>query len=644
MRAVLILFMKDVLDYDDDTATIWYHAFVTLTYIWPLVLAILADSFLGKYRTIFIAICVYVTGAILASIGTMPSVFGDGYVDNEEGENWWRLSQPAVRGVALSGLMLVAFGNGMKSCVAPMGGDQFEPEDATNISRFFAAFYFSTNVGAFVTQFITPLLRDVQCGMDEYGVESCYLLSFWTSTGIIFAALLLFLGGTPWYYEKPSEGSPLLKHGCGAIKVIGSILIMYIPVPFFWALFDLQGSRWTLSALQLNGKLSDTFYILPDQIQSLNPLFVLILIPLCNSVVFPLLARCNILTTPLQKMSTGMFLAVGAFIISGFLQIGIEDGLTPVPDYYGQTVVVVANGDSSCSQLTVSSEIWDDDMVLRNGERTDTYGTVLDLSDVRGKDIKLSCNGNQLEVISLDEDNVKENSVNTFFWQENGYDVFEARYAKSSNNYVIFQMLNPTSLYASLSQPNNENSFPSNFRNIERLEPGGINNANVSTTTYDSKSTGFDLKVDLFESSSSTNIRKTCTLKFVDAVKDGLLVDGLTEEWGVSAIYTLIITETSSGCKINVHKDSNSAQLSIMWFIPQYFVMTLAEVLINVTGVEWAYTEAPPSMKSVVNAFWVLTVCVGNLIDLIIVSIKFTEKQSSEYFLFGMSLTFSSNQ
>jgi dipeptide/tripeptide permease len=53
---------------------------------------------------------------------------------------------------------------------------------------------------------------------------------------------------------------------------------------------------------------------------------------------------------------------------------------------------------------------------------------------------------------------------------------------------------------------------------------------------------------------------------------------------GVSAIYTLIITETTSSCVINVHKDSNSATLSIMWFIPQYFVMTLAEVLINVTG------------------------------------------------------------
>ncbi|CBY14196.1 unnamed protein product [Oikopleura dioica] len=626
MRSVLVLFLKDILDYSDDDATVWYHAFVTLTYIWPLILAILADSFLGKYKTILIAICVYVTGAILASIGTVPGVFGDGYVENEEGDNWWRLSQTAVRGVSLSGLMLIAFGNGMKSCVAPMGGDQFEPEDSTNISRFFAAFYFSTNVGAFVTQFITPLLRDVQCGMDEYGVESCYLLSFWTSTGIIFVALLLFLGGTPWYYEKPSEGSPLLKHGFGAIKIIGSILIMYIPVPFFWALFDLQGSRWTLSALQLNGKLSDTFYILPDQIQSLNPLFVLFLIPLCNSVVFPLLARCNILKTPLQKMSTGMFLAVGAFIISGFLQIGIEDGLTPVPDYYGQTVVVVANGDSRCAEFTVSSDIWEEPMKLKNGERTETYGTVLEVGLVRGEQLHVTCTANPLysQQIALTEENIKENSVNTFFIHESGFDVFEARYAKSSNNYVIFQMLNPTGLYATLSQPNNDNSFPSNFKEIGRLEPGGINNANVSTTTYDSKSTGFDLQINLYESRMGTS---WINMKICETLIKG-----------VSAIYTLIITETASSCVINVHKDSNSAKLSIMWFIPQYFVMTLAEVLINVTGVEWAYTEAPPSMKSVVNAFWVLTVCVGNLIDLIIVSIKFTEKQSSEYFLFGTSL------
>ena len=28
-----------------------------------------------------------------------------------------------------SGLMLIAFGNGIKSCISPLGGDQFEPSD-----------------------------------------------------------------------------------------------------------------------------------------------------------------------------------------------------------------------------------------------------------------------------------------------------------------------------------------------------------------------------------------------------------------------------------------------------------------------------------------------------------------------------------
>merc|ERR1719471_549824 len=57
--------------------------------------------------------------------------------------------------------------------------------------------------------------------------------------------------------------------------------------------------------------------------------------------------------------------------------------------------------------------------------------------------------------------------------------------------------------------------------------------------------------------------------------------------------------------------------------------------MVSVTGVEWAYTEAPPSMKAIVNALWVMTTCIGNLIDLIIISIKFSKYQSVEYFIFA---------
>jgi POT family proton-dependent oligopeptide transporter len=35
--------------------------------------------------------------------------------------------------------------------------------------------------------------------------------------------------------------------------------------------------------------------------------------------------------------------------------------------------------------------------------------------------------------------------------------------------------------------------------------------------------------------------------------------------------------------------------------------------LVSITGLEYAYTQAPPSMKSTMNAIWLLTVTVGNL-------------------------------
>ena len=37
------------------------------------------------------------------------------------------------------------------------------------------------------------------------------------------------------------------------IKYVLRILILYIPLPLFWTLFDQQGSRWTLQAVRMDG-------------------------------------------------------------------------------------------------------------------------------------------------------------------------------------------------------------------------------------------------------------------------------------------------------------------------------------------------------------------------------------------------------
>jgi POT family proton-dependent oligopeptide transporter len=56
------------------------------------------------------------------------------------------------------------------------------------------------------------------------------------------------------------------------------------------------------------------------------------------------------------------------------------------------------------------------------------------------------------------------------------------------------------------------------------------------------------------------------------------------------------------------------AQLSVAWQIVPYIVLTLAEVLVSTTGLEFAFREAAPEMKSLIMSFWLLTVTAGNML------------------------------
>ncbi len=51
-----------------------------------------------------------------------------------------------------------------------------------------------------------------------------------------------------------------------------------------------------------------------------------------------------------------------------------------------------------------------------------------------------------------------------------------------------------------------------------------------------------------------------------------------------------------------------------LWQIIPYVIMTIAEVLVSTTGLEFAYTQAPKAMKSTVMGFWLLAVTLGNVL------------------------------
>lgn len=64
--------------------------------------------------------------------------------------------------------------------------------------------------------------------------------------------------------------------------------------------------------------------------------------------------------------------------------------------------------------------------------------------------------------------------------------------------------------------------------------------------------------------------------------------------------------------------------------------MTAGEVMFSVTGLEFAYSQAPATMKSLLQACWLLTVAFGNVIVVIIAEAKIFQSQAYEFFLFAI--------
>lgn len=74
------------------------------------------------------------------------------------------------------------------------------------------------------------------------------------------------------------------------IKRLFRVIVMMIPVPMFWALYDQQGSTWVLQAVGMDAKVFG-FEILPDQMGVLNAFLILFFIPIFQSIVYPTIEK-----------------------------------------------------------------------------------------------------------------------------------------------------------------------------------------------------------------------------------------------------------------------------------------------------------------------------------------------------------------
>ncbi len=57
----------------------------------------------------------------------------------------------------------------------------------------------------------------------------------------------------------------------------------------------------------------------------------------------------------------------------------------------------------------------------------------------------------------------------------------------------------------------------------------------------------------------------------------------------------------------------HGAHLCVLWQTVPYLILTAAEVLFSTTGLEFAFREAAPELKSTIMSFWLLTISMGDL-------------------------------
>ena len=330
MSTILVPYMQQFLGWGHNTAESIYHYFVAAAYAMTVVGGWISDRFLGRYRTILWLSYGYVLGhAVLAA-----------------GDLGFRV--PAL----FIGLTLIVIGqSGIKPNLSAFVGDQFRQEQRHLLDRVYSWFYFAINVGSATSQLVTPwLLAGCAFGALRLCENSATAWGFGVPGILMAAALAIYLAGRRSYVKVPPAGrdpngflavlrtrlsggedAARKRHGEGAVEGMRSVFriaLVFLPIVAFWALYFQYGSSWFNQAEKMDRAILG-WHLESAQMESLNAILILIMVPTFAYAVYPALERAGIRMTMLRRMAIGMFFAIPAFLSAAMVQSWIEAGAHP---------------------------------------------------------------------------------------------------------------------------------------------------------------------------------------------------------------------------------------------------------------------------------------------------------------------------
>jgi proton-dependent oligopeptide transporter, POT family len=358
-----------------------FHSFVIGVYFFPLLGGWLSDRFFGKYHSILWLSLVYCAGhACLALFegnrtgfytGLFLIALGSGgikpLVSSFVGDQFDQSNKHLAKVVYDAFYWTINFGSFFASLLMPRVLSAYGPAIAFGIPgllMFIATIIFwmgrhkYTNVppaprdpDSFMSVTMTAL-RGGARGDKGFGTAVA-------ASGVLLAlALLVGWGISPaWWPEKfgfvisfcLALGAVLALGGIGTalqlerargahpdaavdgVRAVLRILIVFAIVSPFWSLFDQKASTWVLQGKSM--LVPHELWWWPSwlvkeaaQMQALNPLLVMLLIPFNNLVLYPVLTKMGFKVTALRRMGFGIGFSGLAWVFAGIIQLWIDGG------------------------------------------------------------------------------------------------------------------------------------------------------------------------------------------------------------------------------------------------------------------------------------------------------------------------------
>jgi POT family proton-dependent oligopeptide transporter len=329
MRAILFLYMTKALGMATERAAPAYAGFKAACYLLPLAGGYIADRWLGRYWTIVGFSVPYVIGQFL--LAEFPSEL-----------------------FMFIALALLAAGSGViKPNISTMMGETYDekrPGQARLRSSAFLWFYFAVNIGALVSQLGLPLVRqhyilndsritpEVRAQLESALAEGkdilpltpgdvlkdAFSVAFAIPAWLMVGSLIIFALGKPYYAHKRPEVHHLTPderrlQWQTLVRLFG----IFALVVLFWFGYEHNDTLW-IEFISNHVNLRLPFAnktIAPDQLQFLNALFVIILVPTFNLLFGRFDPQVKIFT-PMRKVLAGFLLTAAAVSImaaAGFI-------------------------------------------------------------------------------------------------------------------------------------------------------------------------------------------------------------------------------------------------------------------------------------------------------------------------------------